>query len=44
MVTQSDPERLKKYYTLTPLFAYEDLIEFCLRESFKTKTGAVGSA
>jgi len=40
----TDPERLKKFYTLTPLSAREDFTEFCLRESFKTKTGAVGSA
>jgi hypothetical protein len=44
MVIQSDSERLQKFYTLTPLFAREDFIKFCLLESFKTKTGAVGSA
>jgi hypothetical protein len=38
MVTQSDSERLKNLYTLTPLSA-RDFIEICRHESFKTKTG-----
>jgi hypothetical protein len=32
------PETSEYFYTLTRLYAREDFIEFCRRESFKTRT------